>query len=183
MRYTTIIDISEMPTIYGNINARLVYLHLVLKSGYHDDDRDMIAISIRRIAADLNLSLSAVRHAIGQLERAHLLQRQGPIWCVKKWIVEQKITSRPKTQRQQKQIEIAAERQRQQEQRERDALIEQQRRAMLAAQGKSEFLVFYERLQKKAAAGDLEAAESVKKWRKLYDMEIANLNRQKANHA
>lgn len=175
MRYTTIIDISEMPTIYGNINARLVYLHLVLKSGYHDDDRDMITMSIRRIAADLNLSLSAVRHAIAQLERAHLLQRTGPVWAVKKWIVEQKITSRPRTQRQQKQIEIAAERQRQQEQRERDALIEQQRRAVQEARGKTPFMIFYEGLEKKAAAGDLDAAESIKKWRKTYDDHAAQM--------
>ena len=73
MRYTTIIDISEIQPIYRNVNARLVYLHLVLKSGYHDNDRDLVSISLRRIAAEVGLTLSATRHAISQLEKAQLL--------------------------------------------------------------------------------------------------------------
>jgi DNA-binding transcriptional MerR regulator len=169
MRYTTIIDISEISPVYRNINARLVYLHLVLKSGYHDDDRDLVIKSLRRIAAETGLSLSAVRHAVAMLEKAHLLSRQGPFWLVKKWIIEQKITTRARTARQQKQIEIEAERRIENEKREREAAIAKARREQLEAQGKTPFMAFYEGLQKKAAAGDLEAAESMKRWASTYD--------------
>lgn len=168
MRYTTIIDISEIPAIYRNVNARLVYLHLVLKSGYHDNDRDLVRMSLRRIAAETGLSLSAIRHAVSQLERAQLLSRQGDIWFVKKWIIEQKISTRARTARQQKQIEIEAEKRRENEKREQEAAIERQRREQIAAQGKTSFMLFYESLEKKAAAGDLEAAESVKKYKSMY---------------
>lgn len=168
MRYTTIIDISEIPAIYRNVNARLVYLHLVLKSGYHDNDRDLVRMSLRRIAAETGLSLSAIRHAVAQLERAQLLSRQGDIWFVKKWIIEQKISTRARTARQQKQIEIEAEKRRENEKREQEAAIERQRREQIAAQGKTSFMLFYESLEKKAAAGDLEAAESVKKYKSMY---------------
>lgn len=168
MRYTTIIDISEIPAIYRNVNARLVYLHLVLKSGYHDNDRDLVRMSLRRIAAETGLSLSAIRHAVAQLERAQLLSRQGDIWFVKKWIIEQKISTRARTARQQKQIEIEAEKRRENEKREQEAAIEKQRREQIAAQGKTSFMLFYESLEKKAAAGDLEAAESVKKYKSMY---------------
>lgn len=169
MRYTTIIDISEIPAIYRNVNARLVYLHLVLKSGYHDHDRDLVTMSLRRIAAETGLSLSAVRHAVSMLEKAHLLSRQGPFWLVKKWIIEQKISTRARTARQQKQIEIEAEKRRENEKREQEAEIERQRREQVAAQGKTSFMLFYESLEKKAAAGDLEAAESVKKYKSMYE--------------
>lgn len=177
MRYTTIIDISELPRIYQNINARLVYLHLVLKSGYHDDDRDLIHMSLRRIAAETGLSLSAIRHAVAQLEKAQLLSRQGDLWLVKKWIIEQRISTRARTARQQKAIEIEAEKRIQNEKREREAEIEKQRREQIAAQGKTSFMLFFESLEKKAAAGDMEAAESVKKYQKTY-----NQHKEKMSH-
>lgn len=87
MRYTTIIDISEEGMIYKNVNCRLVYLHLVLKSGYHDDDRDQIAISIRTLAARVGISVGATRHALEQLQKAQLLARHGDKWQVKKWTI------------------------------------------------------------------------------------------------
>lgn len=174
MRYTTIIDISEYPAVYRNINTRLVYLHLVLKSGYHDDDRDVVSISLRRIASDLSLSLAAVRHAIAQLEKANLLTRQGPIWVVKKWIIEQPITKRARTQRQQKAISLAAERRIENERREQEDAIIRQRREQLAAQGKTQFMIYYEGLQKRAAAGDSEAAELVKKHAAMYNTHKAS---------
>lgn len=176
MRYTTLIDISEIPPVYRNINARLVYLHLVLKSGYHDDDRDLVTMSLRRIAAETGLSLSAVRHAVAMLEKAHLLTRQGSFWMVKKWIIEQKISTRARTARQQKAIEIEAERRIENEKREREAAIEKQRREQLIAQGKTPFMVFYEGQQRKAAAGDLEAAERVKRWQKSYELQVKQMS-------
>lgn len=176
MRYTTIIDISELPRIYQNINARLVYLHLVLKSGYHDDDRDLVHLSLRRIAAETGLSLSAIRHAISVLEKSGLLSRQGDLWLVKKWIIEQKISTRARTARQQKAIEIEAERRIENEKREREAEIEKQRREALAAQGKTQFMLYVERLQKEAAAGSIEAAEALKRHEKAYNTAVKQMS-------
>lgn len=97
MRYTTVIDISELPDVYRNVNARLLYLHIALKSGYHDDDRDQITTSVRRAAADTGMTLSAARHALAVLEAHGLLDRTGERWRVKKWVVAELPT--PRTQR------------------------------------------------------------------------------------
>lgn len=114
MRYTTIIDITEQPEIYRNPAARLLYLHLVLKSGYHDDDRDTIGTSIRRISADSGISVSAARHALRLLETAGLVSRKGPRWQVVKWVMTKEITARPKQGARARAAEAAAERERQQ---------------------------------------------------------------------
>lgn len=169
MRYTTVIDITEVPQVYRNPNARLVYLHLALKSGYHDDDRDLTDISIRRLAAAVGLTTSATRHAIAQLQTARLVDRQGPVWHVKKWVVESNITPRAKTARQQRQIDEAARRRKEEEERAREDAIEAQRRAILDAAGKTSFMLYYEGLQKRAAAGDQEAAQLVERHRKAYE--------------
>lgn len=96
MRYTTVIDISEMPSIYRNHNARLVYLHMSLRSGYHDQDRDQASISIRNLADQVGISVSACRHALQQLQTAGLLTRIKETWHVKKWIIETPPTPRQK---------------------------------------------------------------------------------------
>lgn len=88
MRYTTVIDISEMPAVYRNQNCRLLYLHIALKAGYHDDDRDTANVSIRRLAQDTGLTVSATRHALSVLIEAKLLARAGKTWKVVKWICE-----------------------------------------------------------------------------------------------
>lgn len=97
MRYTTIVDISQIQDIYRNRNLRLVYLHLVLKSGYHDDDRDKIRISIRKLADEVGLTVSATRHALGRLQAEHFLARDGETWMVKKFILDNPPTPRQKT--------------------------------------------------------------------------------------
>ena len=108
MRYTTLIDISELP-IYRNVNCRLVYLHLTLKAGYHDSDRDIVLTSIRRLAADVGITDAACRHAISQLEQAQLLTRTGGVWMVKKWLLQMEpITTRATTKRQQRAAEAEA---------------------------------------------------------------------------
>lgn len=94
MRYTTIIDISELPAIYKNKHTRLLYIHMAMKAGYHDDDRDILDCSIRRLAAAAGLSISATRHALAVLERAGLVTRDCSRWRVKKFVLEQKITAR-----------------------------------------------------------------------------------------
>lgn len=105
MRYTTIIDITEVPGIYRNKNARLVYLHLVLRSGYHDSDRDLIDISIRNLAMAVGLSVSATRHALACLKRDKLISRDGNSWRILKWVVAELPTPR----RQKKNAKASAE--------------------------------------------------------------------------
>lgn len=94
MRYTTIIDISVIPEIYRNRNATLLYLHLCLKSGYHDNNRDWYRRSIRGLAEETGLSFSATRHAIHMLEKYKLLTNKEGWWLVRKFVGEQKITPR-----------------------------------------------------------------------------------------
>lgn len=94
MRYTTLIDISEMPDIYRNPGTRLLYMHLALKAGYHDDDRDQVRLSLRQICGGSGLTLSAVRHALKQLERAKLVERQGDHLVIRKWFMEAPPTPR-----------------------------------------------------------------------------------------
>ena len=114
MRYTTVIDISEMPEVYRNMTARLIYIHMSLKAGYHDVDRDLVRLSIRRLSADVGVTVSATRHALHQLERVGLLTREGDLWRVKKWVEEQQITTRAKTKREMQEQIQRLERQRQQ---------------------------------------------------------------------
>lgn len=99
MRYTTVIDISEMPEIYRNMTARLIYIHMSLKAGYHDSDRDLVNVSIRRLSADVGVTVSATRHALHLLVRSGLLVKEGQLWRIKKWVEEQTITTRAKTKR------------------------------------------------------------------------------------
>lgn len=94
MRYTTIIDISEIPVIYRNQNACRVYIHMALKSGYHDADRDVIRVSVRRLAADCGISVAAARHALGVLQRAGLVASEAGSWRVRKWVLDVKPTPR-----------------------------------------------------------------------------------------
>lgn len=115
MRYTTVIDISENRQLYANHNAVLVYLHLCLRAGYHDQDRDMVSISIRTLARDTGVTVSACRHAIKLLTAAGLLTRTAGTWTVKKWVEEQQITTRAKTKRDMQEQIQALERKMQQE--------------------------------------------------------------------
>lgn len=114
MRYTTVIDIAEISEVYKNATARLIYLHMSLKAGYHDADRDLVKLSIRRLSADVGVTVSATRHALHQLERVGLLTREGELWRVKKWVEEQQITTRAKTKREMQEQIQRLERQRQQ---------------------------------------------------------------------
>lgn len=114
MRYTTVIDISEMPEVYRNTTARLIYVHLSLKAGYHDSDRDLVTLSIRRLSAEVGVTVSATRHALRLLERSGLISREGQLWRIKKWVEEQTITTRAKTKREMQEQIQRLERQKQQ---------------------------------------------------------------------
>lgn len=114
MRYTTVIDISELPEVYKNSTARLIYMHMSLKAGYHDSDRDLVTLSIRRVAAEVGVTVSATRHALHLLERSGLISREGQLWRIKKWVEEQTITTRAKTKREMQEQIQRLERQKQQ---------------------------------------------------------------------
>lgn len=100
MRYTTIIDITEYPGIWASASCRALYLYLVLKSGWHDDDRDMIRSSIRQLAMATGLTKSATEHAIRQLIKAGLLDKVGQAYRVTKWTLQPKPSPRPRQDQQ-----------------------------------------------------------------------------------
>lgn len=97
MRYTTIIDITEIPELWRNANASRVYLYMTLRSGYHDDDRDQLRVSLRRLAMETGCSVAATRHALQMLVKYQLLLKDGDKWRVRKFVLEQKPT--PRTQK------------------------------------------------------------------------------------
>jgi DNA-binding Lrp family transcriptional regulator len=170
MRYTTIIDITEWPQLYRSESIRLVYLHLCLTSGYHDHDRDMSSKSIRTIARETGLTIAAVRHAIDRLTSAQLLSRSGTAMQVKKWVIEQPITTRAKTKKQQDKaianaIEMAYKMEAE-ERREKEEKLQKEIRKT----GKTPFMIYYESLIAKAEAGDVEAASLVKQHKATYEL-------------
>lgn len=124
MRYTTVIDISEWPELYRSVSVRLVYMHLALRSGYHDDDRDQIHTSLRRVALQTGCTVAAVRHAVRTLQAHGLLRIEGRTWHIKKWTIEQSITTRA----QQKAQAAAAAKTAEQQQRARDRELQNMER-------------------------------------------------------
>lgn len=169
MRYTTLIDITEHPAVYRNMHCRLLYLHLALSAGYHDDDRDICSLSIRMLAAETGLTVSAVRHALAVLIREGLASRTGDKITVTKFCLERSITKRAKTQ--QEQTARDAAKQREDEQQQREAALQRQRRerAKAEATGKTPYMQYYEAQMAKAAAGDKEAQRIVERNRSVYE--------------
>lgn len=174
MRYTTIIDISTSQVLYRSHNIRLVYLHLCLKAGYHDNDRDLVRISIRTLAADVGLTVGAVRHALEQLQKYQMLTRRGDLWQVAKWVNEQPITTRSKTVKQQAVIAQQAALKKAREERERQLEIESIRRKEILAGDKSSWQLYVESQAKKAAAGDPDAIAWIEKHK--YDTMVKSIN-------
>lgn len=162
MRYTTIIDIRDQPLVYKNVNCRLVYMHLALRAGYHDNDRDICNVSLRTLATEVGITLSACRHALAVLARAKLVARQGTLLIVRKWTIEGPITPRAKTVKQQKQQQAAAQAVAIQEQRNRQRQAADEKFKEQYTDGPTAFRIYYEEMRKKAAAGDLEAQAFVK---------------------
>lgn len=175
MRYTTLIDISELPSVYRNVNARLLYLHMALRAGYHDDDRDVLDTSIRILSAQTGLTISAVRHALHVLEGVQLIRREGSAWIVKKWLPMQTTSPRPKAT--QKQLDAAQDEAKLRARQERKEELERLRREEVKAAGKTEFMLYYEGLQEKAQSGDPEAIKLVARHRATYE---AHLKQQQA---
>lgn len=94
MRYTTIIDVTEIPDIWRNPNVSRLYFYMAMRCGYHDDDRDQLRTSIRNLAYASGLTLSACRHALKVLQKFGLVSPMGEYYQVKKFVLEQKPTSR-----------------------------------------------------------------------------------------
>lgn len=181
MRYTTIIDITEMPLLYRNINVRLVYLHLVLKSGYHDYNRDIIDISIRQLAAQVNLTISAVRHALKILVKAQLLTKEGDLWKIKKWIIQESITPRVSSVKQKRIQDANKAREDERINMQREYNERQKSIDSYFEQGKTPFMVYYESLLQKAQQGDLESQKLVKTHYNTYQAHKKSLE-ENTNH-
>ena len=175
MRYTPIIDISEYKTLYQNINVRLVYLHLVLKSGYHDYNRDMISISLRQLSMEVGITLGAVRHALEILTKAKMIYKKDNVYHVRKWIVEQKITSRATSKRQEQAIQNQKDRAKENKEREIEYQKRQNRVDELRKQGKTEYMLYYENMMKKADMGDLDALKIVERNKHIYEEHKARI--------
>lgn len=126
MRYTTIIDITEFPELWRNANASRVYMYMTLRSGYHDDDRDMLRVSLRRLAMETGCSVAATRHALHVLTQAGLVRKADARWHVTKFVIEQRVTPRAKTKAQQDARDAAELREA--EQRKLDRKLEEERR-------------------------------------------------------
>lgn len=175
MRYTTLIDISEYPQLYRSASVRLVYLHLVLKSGYHDDDRDLCGVSVRRLANECGLTVAATRHALALLEKYVMIKRQGSMLLVRKWVVEKSITPRARTQAQARHKEARELEEIDRARRDKQLRAEEKRREDLRAAGKTPFMVYYEGLLAKAKEGDPEAIRLVEVHRNTYQAHAAEL--------
>lgn len=176
MRYTTLIDISEMPLLYRNINARLIYLHLILKAGYHDTDRDIVDISVRRLSSDVGISISATRHALKVLESAALLRYEGNAIIVKKWLVEDSITPRRQPKKSAKSVDLEDARQRQQQELNKQLQQTADFKARLESEGKTSFMLYYEGLMQRYQQGDTSVLTSLQRHRKTYESQKSQVN-------
>lgn len=117
MRYTTIIDIREFP-LYKNPACRTLYLHMVLASGYHETDMDQVSISIRGLASQTGLTISAIRHAMSVLMKAGLVRRQSGHLTVAKYVLQEGIPKRARSKKEQQLQQAARERIQQEQERE-----------------------------------------------------------------
>lgn len=170
MRYTTIIDISTIPDIYKNINTKMIYLHLVLKSGYHSYDRDKIKISIRRLAEELNLTVSAVRHSLKLLLKYDLIQYDdtSKTLTVKKWLYNETIIpKRRNISENTKQIESRINEEKLRD--EQNRMEEKKRIIELYKNGLTPFMIYYHSLQDKAKNGDAQANNLLKRHKEHYE--------------
>lgn len=124
MRYTTLIDIRGTKA-YASPSVRLLYIHLVLASGYHAEDLDQVRVSIRGLAEQTRLSVSAVRHGLKVLAKLNLVSREGDHLRVAKYVVQDGIPKRARTKKEQHLQNQAREREQEQQERRRREIQEQ----------------------------------------------------------
>lgn len=144
MRYTTVIDVTEIPDIWRNPNVTRLYFYMAMRCGYHDEDRDQLRISIRNLSYSSGLTLSACRHALKVLQKFGLVSPMGEYYLVKKFLLEQKISSRAKSIKQQQDDFIAADREQQQQALDRRLAEERRSRNRSQEQLDAEFLQQYQ---------------------------------------
>lgn len=183
MRYTTLIDISELPAVWRSANAARVYTFMAFKAGYHDNDRDLLDISIRNLAKSCGLTLSATRCALNLLCKYHLLNRVGNLWKVEKWIVLGDISPRPKTKKQERSAQVDAEEEKRRQELAQEEKQREKRRKELRKQGKTEFMLYYEDLQRKASSGEQEAAALLIRHRATYQEHARTIQMEKMGAA
>lgn len=114
-------------------------------------------------------SVSAVRHALHVLEQAQLIRKQGTLWQVRKFIVEQPISSRAKTRKEADRRRIQDQEAQEREAREVARAAEEKKRSEQWKAGKHPFLEYYEGILQRAAAGDPEALKLKETHRATYD--------------
>lgn len=165
MRYTTIIDVTEIGSVWRNDNVTRVYLYLVLRSGYHDVDRDFIKISTRVLAERVGITHAAVRHALAVLVKEKLIVKAGDWWRVRKYVDEQVITSRKKVEKAARHsaAERAVEAAREANQKALEADIQARKNSSLG------FIKYYEDHLKRAAMGDEGSQRIVEQRRGIYE--------------
>lgn len=166
MRYTTIIDITEFRQAYANINVRLVYLHLVLISGYEDKDRDFADISLRYLAQDVGITLSALRHALKVLSALSLISIQDGRIKVTKWLPDKTITKRPRNARERADQSLIIERQEQQIREYKEKIERQQAQELERQTGKTAIERHIDKLKIAAANGDEEATAALRNYKR-----------------
>ena len=146
-----------------------VYLHLVLISGYHDEDRDQTPISIRQICYDTGLSLSAVRHSLKVLISAGLLTRSGITWTVKKFVLDKPISPRIRSEKKRTAAEnLERERIIKEEQSQREKEEKRKYQEEIKA-GKNPLKEMVKDLMKRAQNGDEEAAENLMRYKSIVE--------------
>lgn len=176
VRYTTCIDLSDYPMLYRNLNVRLLYFHLCLISGYHDDDRDIVDVSLRRLADGCGITLSAVRHGLRVLGAAGLVRFEGSLIFVMKWVSPSPISKRSSKIKDEKVIAEAENRRRRDESRMKQIDDDRRRRAELEDKGLSSFIVFYESKIDAYRHGDDDALSSLRRHAGMYHSECLRLN-------
>lgn len=153
MRYTTTIDISEIRELYANKNIVLLYFHLCLKAGYHSDDRDIVSISVRKLASECGITYAAARHGIAMLAKHKLLELM-PDYKMKvcKFVMPDIILPRPKRARQpMSENEMLHQEVIQRQDEEREKMYKE------AKEGKRGIQALLVYLDEKAANGDVKA--------------------------
>ena len=118
MRYTTIIDVTQCPEIYRNINARLTYLHMVLTCGYHDNDKGLVRKSVRQLSTETGITKSATENALRLLKKFDLVRKNRGRLYVRTWAPEQPITKPKRKAQEVKDQAIAQEREAKNQERE-----------------------------------------------------------------
>lgn len=147
MRYTTVIDVTEIADIWRNPNISRLYFYMAMKCGFHDNDRDLIKISLRVLAGQTGLTLSACRHAVKVLQAHGLLTIENEKFRVTKFILDKKPTSRTQRNTTSSGVEEMRERQRLQEL-EKERLL-REKKELLHAISADECREIIERLSEK----------------------------------